>query len=138
VAPTLVVADVETTANWFGEALGFRTWSVLRGHGPGDDDVPDGPDHVHTGPVDFCFVGRDDLSILVRRAIDGRTHTNADHSEHALDGYFWVTDVDELYARCRDVGTITEPLALQFYGVRDFTLRTPDGLSLCFGESVTP
>ncbi|MFN0148874.1 MAG: hypothetical protein ACKVT1_20410 [Dehalococcoidia bacterium] len=40
--------------------------------------------------------------------------------------------------RCRERATIIEPLAKQFYGMRDFTIRSPDGHVLCFGEPSQP
>jgi catechol 2,3-dioxygenase-like lactoylglutathione lyase family enzyme len=137
-APTLIVPDVEATAAWFSEFLGFETTSLIRGHGPGDDGVPDGPEHVHTGPADFCFVGKDDIRLMLRRASDGRARLNREASEYALDCYFWVTGLDELHARCLGRVTIAEALGERFYGMRDFTLHTPDGHALCFGEPMDP
>jgi uncharacterized glyoxalase superfamily protein PhnB len=137
-APTLIVPDVEATAAWFAEFLGFETTSLIRDHGPGDDDIPEGPEHAHTGRASFCFVGKDDIRLMLRRANDGRARVNRNASDLALDCYFWVTALDELHSRCLGRVAIVEALGPRFYGMRDFTLTTPDGHVLCFGEPAGP
>ena len=134
VAPTLVVPDIDATAGWFERVLGFTTEHAIRDHGPGDDAIPDGPDHVHTGPATFAIIGRDGLRLMLTRASDGLARVNgaADGSMH--DVYFWVTGLQAIYEAARAHSRAIDPPEDRFYGVREVTLRTPDGHLIALGE----
>ena len=50
-----------------------------------------------------------------------------------------VPDVDALWQRAQSVGaTIAAPIADRSYGLRDFTVRDPDGFGLRFASWLTP
>lgn len=53
---------------------------------------------------------------------------------HEGDVYLYVDDVDALYAEYRNKHVkIFRELQNEAYGVRDFTIETPDGHRLAFG-----
>jgi uncharacterized glyoxalase superfamily protein PhnB len=53
-----------------------------------------------------------------------------------FDAYFWVDDVDGLYAELVERGAeLHAPPALQGYGMDDFRVGDPHGYVLAFGRA---
>ena len=50
--------------------------------------------------------------------------------------YFYADDVDGLAAELRDRGVSVEGPRNAVYGMREMTLRDPDGNGLCFGQDL--
>jgi len=59
-------------------------------------------------------------------------------SEGIWNAYFWVDDVDTLFADVKRRGaTIDYGLCDQFYNVREFAVHDPDRQSIGFGQLLT-
>jgi len=53
--------------------------------------------------------------------------------------YVFVTDVDRLHTELQDLGCPIEvPPADFFYGMREMSVRDPDGNRITFGQPVNP
>lgn len=117
-APVLLVRDVVAAAEHYRDRLGFtfeRFWGE---------------------PPNFVIVARDGCSVMLRQA------DNPDHVvphwtlvEKLWDIYFWVDDVEALYAELQGSGaTIDYTLCIQPYGCREFGVQDIDGHDIAFGQ----
>ena len=106
-APPLTVPDVAATAAFYRTVLGFKT-----------DPGAESPD--------YCVVWRDNAAVHL---------TSGELAATGVRIFFWVKDVNTLYA---DVishgGEIDVPIDTRHYGIRDFSIRDPNGVSLVFGQ----
>ena len=106
-APVLSVPDVAATAAFYRTMLGFRS-------DPG------------AGSPDYTVVWRDNAAVHLARG------------EHAPTGvriFFWVKDVNALYEEV--IGRrvpIDVPIDTRPYGIRDFSVRDPNGVVVIFGQ----
>lgn len=106
-APLLMVPDVSATADFYRKVLGFRT-------DPGAETA------------DYSVVWRDNAAIHL---------TRGDHAPTGVRIFCWVKDVDTLYAEVISRGAaIAVPIATRPYGVRDFSIRDPNGVMVVFGQ----
>jgi predicted enzyme related to lactoylglutathione lyase len=106
-APLLTVPDVGTTAAFYRNTLGFRT-------DPG------------TETAEYCVVWRDNAAVHFARG-DGRPV--------GVRIFFWVKDVNALYEQVvARGGTITVPIDTRPYGIRDFSIRDPNGVEVVLGQ----
>jgi predicted enzyme related to lactoylglutathione lyase len=106
-APLLLVPDVSATANFYRSALGFTS-------DPGSESP------------DYSVVWRDNAAVHLTRGERGPAGVRI---------FFWVKDVDALHAELLQRGTtIAVPLETRSYGVRDFSIRDPNGVDLVFGQ----
>lgn len=112
--PLLDVPDVSATSAFF-QSLGFAT------HGGWGD------------PPSFEIVQRGDVTLGLAKAY-GPVQPNA-----VWDAYIYVSDVGVMHAVCEAAGaTVSEVHRDNAYGVDDFTLTTPDGHRIAFGEDRNP
>lgn len=109
--PILDCPDVAASVAHFCDVLGFTsefTW--------GD-------------PPTYAGVTRDDADVHLRQGAPGAT----DGARIA----FVVTEIDSLCDEFRSRGAmVAEPLEERPYGMRDFSIRTPDGHVLVFGQEL--
>lgn len=106
-APRLTVPDVASTAGFYRNVLGFTT-------DPG------------TESSDYCVVWRDNAAVHLARGEDPPTGVRI---------FFWVRDVDTLHEEIVNRGAeIDVPLGTRSYGVRDFSVRDPNGVVAVFGQ----
>lgn len=120
VAPFFLVADVTRAAEFYRDKLGFNIIG-----------------YFFEEPPVFAMVGRDDKVVMLSLATQTRGGSNRGHKAEALDAYFWVDDVDALYAEFRQSGAdIVAPPQLRIYGMKELELRDLDGYVLCFGQDV--
>jgi catechol 2,3-dioxygenase-like lactoylglutathione lyase family enzyme len=129
VAPILGVTDVRRSVDYFRSVLGFQCDA----------------DHVYasvSNQVAFYAILRREgvlVHLQVRATPLHRQRLSAGAvlfmlQSHEGDVYFYVRDVDALYAEYRQKNVkIYRPLQDQSYGVRDFVIETPDGHRLAFG-----
>src|SRR5688572_10391235 len=118
VAPMLGVSSVPDAVSFFCEKLGFEPPQAL--YGPPEERV-------------YAVVRRGGIEVHLQ--IRRRGIFAAPREDHEGDAYFQVADVDALRAEfaaksvkfLRDVQD--EP-----YGLRDFTIESPDGHRLTFGS----
>jgi uncharacterized glyoxalase superfamily protein PhnB len=120
VAPFFLVADVTKAAEFYRDKLGFK----IIGYFSEDPPV-------------FAMVGRDDKIVMLSLIETGRGGSNRSHKSEAIDAYFWVDDVDALYAEFQQSGAdIVMAPTLRIYGMKELEVRDLDGYVLCFGEDV--
>jgi uncharacterized glyoxalase superfamily protein PhnB len=122
IAPYFLVEDVQATANYYRDKLGFkyeRFW--------GD-------------PPAFCMVYRSGVVIMLSQCEQKgvvRPNAAAVPGSDAWDAYVWVEEVDALYAEFKARGvTIAREICDQEYGCRDFDVTDCNGYRLCFGQSM--
>jgi catechol 2,3-dioxygenase-like lactoylglutathione lyase family enzyme len=120
VAPILGVPDVLASVEYFRSVLGFECGPGAIFGGVGDE-----------GAV-YALLQRGGAMVhlqIRRRPLD----LEARHA-HEGDVYLYVDDVDALYAEYRSKNVkLYRELQNEQYGVRDFTIETPDGHRLAFG-----
>ncbi len=106
-APVLHVQNVQTAVGYYRDVLGFTADF-------GDDD--------------YAVVWRDNSAIHFVK------------SERCASGvhlFQWIRDVDAYYKEIKDRGAeiAVEP-ADHDYGVRDFSVRDPHGVTIVFGQDI--
>ena len=106
-APVFSVRDVPATAAFYRKMLGFKS-------------DPDGE------TPEYTVVWRDNAAVHL---------TKGDHAPTGVRIFFWVKDVDGLYEEVtkRKV-TIDVPIETRGYGIRDFSVRDPNGVVVVFGQ----
>lgn len=118
-APVLGCRDVQAAAEWFETALGFGCpGGVMRPPGEGD--------------AVYAIVAREGASVHLQ--IRRRPVFLAERPDFEGDAYLFVDDADRLHATFADQGVqvLREPMD-EPYGLRDFTIETPQGHRLAFG-----
>jgi catechol 2,3-dioxygenase-like lactoylglutathione lyase family enzyme len=110
-APLLSVPDVASAATFYRDVLGFRT-------------DPEGTSDADT------VVWRDNAAIHLARA---------DRPPSGAGVFLWVEDVDAYHQEVVDRGAeVSVPLGNRPYGIRDFSVRDPDGITIVFGQDWYP
>jgi catechol 2,3-dioxygenase-like lactoylglutathione lyase family enzyme len=119
-ANVLLVRDLPASAAYYRDALGFafdRYWGE---------------------PPDFCMVWRDGHCVMLSRPADPSVIRPIPTVHPAVwDGYFWVADVDALFAEFASRGArIAHEPFVKPYGVREGVVLDPDGHHLAFGQDM--
>jgi hypothetical protein len=119
-APILLVKNVVVAANHYRDKLGFA-YDKFWGDPPG-----------------FVILQRDDLHVMLKQADDPKhvvPHWTV--SEKLWNIYFWVSDVEALYAEFVKRGArIDYGLCNQPHGCREFGIQDLDGYDLAFGQII--
>jgi glyoxylase I family protein len=122
--PLMQVFDMVRSVNWYRDVLGFQ---VLHTH------EPDG--HLHwaqlrLGDAVLMLNSKyeDDVQLTA-----GMAHVEG-HGDLTL--YFDSPNVDEVYAHLQSKGCEVAPPVTRFYGMKQVTVRDPDGYELCFQQPV--
>jgi catechol 2,3-dioxygenase-like lactoylglutathione lyase family enzyme len=106
-APLLLVPDVPATAAFYRGILGFKA-------DPGAE------------MSEYSVVWRDNAAVHLSKG---------DRAPTGVRIFFWVRDVNALYAEViRRGAVIAVPIGTRPYGVRDFTIRDPNGVEVVFGQ----
>ncbi len=106
-APVLHVPNVEATARYYQDVLGF-TWDF--------------------GDETYSVVWRDNSAIHFVK--DERTPAG-------IHLFQWVRDVDAYYHEIANRGAqVDSPPANQSYGLRELTVSDVNGISLVFGQEI--
>jgi catechol 2,3-dioxygenase-like lactoylglutathione lyase family enzyme len=125
VAPEFFVRDVDASIAYYTGVCGF---TLIR-----SDRDPDGKASfavLALGRAEFMFADERFLGTETRAAL---THPRAP----GLDIRLMVSDVRAVYDRVRERGAkIQLPLKDQPYGLRDFTIKDPDGYRIRFAERI--
>ncbi len=83
------------------------------------------------GKLSWCSLTMEGAQIMLQLAEDDDlTHLKRGHSDMAL--FFLCEDVDALYERMQDRDVGAKPPTEAFYGMRQLTLKDPDGRRICF------
>ena len=119
-APILLVKDVEASANYYRDKVGFK-YNRFWGDPPG-----------------FCILNRDGYSLMLSRAeneADIKPHWKAVHNMWNV--YFWVDDARKMYEELKASGAIIDyHLGEKDYGCLEFGIQDPDGYDIAFGEII--
>jgi catechol 2,3-dioxygenase-like lactoylglutathione lyase family enzyme len=120
IAPCFIVENVEASADFYVNKLGFE----IRYMAPDD------------GPF-FAIVGRERISIMLK-AIAPEIKPVPNHTRHRwarLDAYISADDPDALYEEYASKGVnFHQPLKDDDDGLRGFEVKDADGYVLFFGE----
>jgi catechol 2,3-dioxygenase-like lactoylglutathione lyase family enzyme len=101
----LAVPNIERTARWWTEAMGFERWME---------------------PEGWIFVRSDDCSLMLGECPDAIPP--ADLGDHGYFAYLYVDDVDAVHARLVAHGAdILSAPDDRPWGMREMAVRTPDG-----------
>jgi predicted enzyme related to lactoylglutathione lyase len=108
-APVLHVKDVEATATFYRDVLGF-SWDF--------------------GDKTYAVVWRDNSAVHF---------VQADETPKGVHLFQWVKDVDAYFAEVvgRGVQVAAGP-ADQPYGIREFRIRDLNGVGIVFGQDIEP
>ena len=117
-APILYASNLRDTIAYWRDKLGFEV------HGTFGE------------PPVFGIMEYDNAFVMLKQAPAG--HAIVPYwriTEGTWNAYFWVDDVDALFAEVKRRGvTIDYGLCDQFYGVREFAVRDPGRQSIGFGQ----
>ena len=106
-APVLAVPDVPATAAFYRKTLGFRS-------DPGTDTP------------EYAVVWRDNAAVHLAKG---------EHAPMGVRLFFWVKDVNALYDEVvRQGAAIDVPIGTRSYGIRDFSIRDPNGVVVVLGQ----
>jgi len=106
-APVLSVPDVLATAAFYRKVLGFKS-------DPGAETP------------DYAVVWRDNAAVHFAKGERGPKGVRI---------FFWVRDVNALYDAVIKGGcAIDVPIGTRPYGVRDFSIRDPNGVVVVLGQ----
>ena len=106
-APLLMVPDVSATADFYRTVLGFKT-------------------DAGVATPEYCVVWRDNAAVHLAKG---------EQVPAGVRIFFWVKDVNALYAEVTSRGgAIAVPIGTRPYGVRDFSIRDPNGVMVVFGQ----
>jgi predicted enzyme related to lactoylglutathione lyase len=107
-APVLHVADVEATAAYYRDILGFK-WDF--------------------GDEQYSVVWRDNSAIHLAKG--GKAHPTGIHL------FQWVRDVDAYHREIRDRGAqVLEEPTDRPYRIRELKVRDPNGIDIVFGQDI--
>ena len=123
--PVLFTNDMRQAIAYYRDTLGFTLVSAM----PDDDPY-------------WCFLRRDKAAIMLlgsHEHDDGEGHE--DNHEHpaapAVSSlYFYPDNVDALWNQLKDKVEVEVPLQDMDYGMREFTIRDPNGYALNFGAQI--
>jgi len=106
-APLLLVPDVPATADFYRRVLGFKT-------------------DVGAETPEYCVVWRENAAVHLAKGAQAPAGVRI---------FFWVKDVNALCAEVIGRGAaIAVPIETRSYGIRDFSIRDPNGVELVFGQ----
>ena len=120
--PMLNVSSIRASLDFYRDALGFDVVSN-----------PDAVDEWH-----WATIRSGDTELMLAQT-DGGPELAAGKDPHEevhwpTIFYFYPSDVEQLYASVVAAGFHPTPLKDTFYGMREFSLRDPDGHWLSFGQ----
>ncbi|MGH2935442.1 MAG: bleomycin resistance protein [Gaiellaceae bacterium] len=118
-APVLLASDMEQTAAWYREALGFEC-------------------ELFGEPPNFGIAARDGVRIMFALCVDAeRIVPNWAIVDAIWNVYIRVDDVDAAYAEMLERGTdIDYALGDQPWGMREFGVQDPEGHDIGFGQPI--
>ena len=119
-AIVLLVADVQVSAAYYRDALGFEF------------------DRFWGEPPGFCMTWRDKHCVMLSQVGNaGDIRPISSVKTDIWDGYFWVDDADALYEEVVAKGAkIKHEPVVKFYGVKEFCVIDPDGYQMAFGQDL--
>jgi len=112
----LAVRNLKESTQFYIEVLGFR-----RDFGDGSDG--------------WSFLSRDNFKVMLGECPDEKPASEL--GSHSYAAYLIVQGVDQLYEEVsvRGAEVISQPTT-EPWGLREFSIRTPDGHRIRFGEPI--
>jgi catechol 2,3-dioxygenase-like lactoylglutathione lyase family enzyme len=119
-AGVLLVKDVVAAANYYRDKLGFHY------------------DRLWGEPPDFVILDRDGYSVMLSKVDDpAKVIPHWKVVNQMWNLYFWVDDVDAIYAEMQASGAIIDyTLGVKPYGVKEFGVQDLDGHDIAFGQNI--
>jgi catechol 2,3-dioxygenase-like lactoylglutathione lyase family enzyme len=120
-APVLIVKDVIKSAHYFRDKLGFTQVELY-----GD-------------PHNFCMTSRDAYTVMLAQVDNPEAAIvpNWKIVEKMWNIYFWVDDVEAIYAEFQASGALIDyTLHTKPYGVREFGVQDLDDHDIAFGQII--
>ena len=106
-AAVLRVSDIEATAGYYRDVLGFQ-WDF--------------------GNEEYSVVWRDNSAIHLAQG---------EGTLAGVSLFQWVIDVDAVYSEVVERGAeVIVEIADRPYAIRDFTVRDPNGVDIVFGQDI--
>lgn len=117
IAPSFVVSDVVTTAEYYRDVLGFEILGYF------------------ADPPVFAMVGRGGVEIHFGKADAEPQRSNLELRKISSDAYIWVSDVFELFDELRAAGAdiIAGPIR-RIYNCIELEVRDCNGYKLVFSN----
>ncbi len=113
----LAVRDLDTSTRYWMDMLGCK-----RDFGDGSDG--------------WSFLSRDEFSVMLGECPDERPASEL--GNHSYVAYVTVSDVDLLHAELAGRGAIISSTPQsKAWGMREFSIRTPDGHRIQFGTPLS-
>ena len=124
VTPNLMCSDLDRSLKFYRDVLGFAV----------NQTVP--PDK---GPFIFAWMKRGTVSIFLNQHMPPQAGQPDLFARQAIGGtgsvYIELSGIDELARAVEQRGVkFAVPMHTEFYGMREFALRDPDGYVLIFAE----
>jgi catechol 2,3-dioxygenase-like lactoylglutathione lyase family enzyme len=119
-APYFPVADVDASAAYYADALGFRT------------------EYLAGTPAQFAICARDGYAVMLRRVADPAAIRPVETQGGTWDAFFWVDDAAALCAELTRAGAsvVYGPTRQEAYHMLEFAIRDRDGHVLGFGQQL--
>jgi uncharacterized glyoxalase superfamily protein PhnB len=118
----IAVDSVEDARAYYVEKLGFNHMMGMLGK---------------DGLLDFCTVTLGGAHIMLRRAPEGMSGTNATTVKRPVELYMEVEDVESYFEQLKKQKVKpTTPLTNQWWGDRTFTVLDPFGYQIWFYQNV--
>jgi len=115
--PVIFVANVEESASFFRNTLGFSI------------------DFLHGKPPFYGSVSRDGACLHLKFVHEPMLAVGVHDKEGLINAFIEVEDVETLYAEYVAAGaTFQQTLEKQAWGGRDFIVSDLDGNGICFAE----
>ena len=124
----LMTEDISKAIDYYRDTFGFELANAM----PEDDPT-------------WCLLKRDDVRIMFLGSHDhgdeedGHDHGEEEDHEHGpgvSSLYFYPDNVDALWDQLKDKVQVEVPLQDMDYGMREFTIRDPNGYALNFGAPI--
>jgi uncharacterized glyoxalase superfamily protein PhnB len=123
ITPNLMVEDVNQTVRFYEDVLGFKL----------DQSVPESGQFdwasVRSGGVEIMFQARSSLSTDLPSFQELPTGGT-------LTLFIQMTGIQELYGHTQPQVELVQELNETFYGMREFSIKDPNGYFLTFAEPV--
>lgn len=121
ISPLLQVYDMPTSVDFYTRVMGF----VVTQHSPGEGTS-----------FDWCSLERDGISLMLNTRYESDSRPSApDPSSYDTHGdtciFLGCKDLDTAYQTIAQQGWPVEPPTTAPYGMRQLTVRDPDGYGLC-------
>ena len=115
VAPILLVADIETSAAYFRDKVGFNV-------------------ELYNEPPTFGIADRDGIRIMLAKC-ENPSPPHWRLVEKMWNAYFWVDNADELYKELIERGAeIDYTIYDTPWGTREFGIQDLDDHDIAFGQ----